>query len=638
MIHTHRPGAHRGRRSASVRALAAASLLALIAAACAGDDDDGAGEPEDATSETPAGDTGDSGDTGTGDTGTNDTGDGEEAGEPVHGGHLVYGVEADTDNPWPPFAASYATSGYIPLSAITDSLFVADADAQPAPHLAESAEPNDDYTEWTIEIREGIEFHDGTPLDAEAVKFNIETCVGSPLTGTAYSEVGDITAEGQTVTIQTRTGPWVKLPVYFQQGACGHMLSKEWLQSLPDVPHRNEESPYYDEELAATPADGDPAAPVGVGAFVFESYQPGNGNSFTAVRNENYWRGPNGITGEELPYLDSIEAVVAVDIDSRANALRSGQFDVIHTANADSIAEFQDDDNFETEASDLFGDTGYLMMNVAEGTNYLTEAELDPEDANADNPLLTLACRKALAHATDRDRIAEERGAGIIQPANGPFPPGSVGHLDDSGYPEYDPAAAQEEMDACLAEQGTDQIQFSFNTTNDPFNVETNQLIISMWQEVFGDQVQADIQPIEQGQYIGLALFGDFDMFGWRNHGGTDPDQQILWWTSLGSTPIGAQALNFGRFNDEVIDENLAIIRTDPDPDARAAAAEEVNRRFGEQVYNLWTTWTLWGVISTDYVNDKFQMSLPDGGESLGLAMSGRHPVAQIWCEGGSCE
>ena len=40
----------------------------------------------------------------------------EDEGEPVKGGTLVYGVEADTANAWPPYRASYATSGYIPLS------------------------------------------------------------------------------------------------------------------------------------------------------------------------------------------------------------------------------------------------------------------------------------------------------------------------------------------------------------------------------------------------------------------------------------------------------------------------------------------------------------------------------------------
>ena len=64
-----------------------------------------------------------------------------------------------------------------------------------------------------------------------------------------------------------------------------------------------------------------------------------------------------------------------------------------------------------------------------------------------------------------------------------------LGYLEDTGYPTYDPDAAVEEMDTCLSELGTDSIEFTFNTTNDPFNVESNALIISMWDEAFGDSV-----------------------------------------------------------------------------------------------------------------------------------------------------
>jgi peptide/nickel transport system substrate-binding protein len=595
--------------------LGALAVLMLAAAACGGNngDDDDAGDANQSTS-------------------------GDE-GEPVQGGTLVYGLEADTANGWAPYRTSCATSCYIPLSSVSDSLFAYNDDGQFVPLLAESVDHNDDYTEWTFTIREGVKFHDGTPLDAEAVKFNIETCVGSPLTGAAYASVGPITASGQTVTIETKNGPWVALPAYFGYGQCGYMFSKDWLSSLPDVPQRSPNSPFYDAALAATPADGDPAAPVGLGAFKFESYEPGNGNSFRAVRNDDYWRGPNGITGEDLPYLDAIEAVAAVDIDSRVNALKSKEFDIIHTANAEAIAQqLMDDDSLETVTSDRYGETNYIMLNTAQGTNLMTGAAMDPEGKNADNPMVNVHCRRALAHGIDLDRLAEERGGGISTPADGPFPPGSIGYLEDSGYPAYDVDAAQEEMDTCLSELGTDSISFDFNTTNDPFNVETNTLIVSMWQEAFGDEVNATITPIEQGQYIGIALLGNFDVFAWRNHGGTDPDQQLVWWISAASAPIGSQALNFGRFSDEVIDENLITIRTNPDEDARMEAAENINKRFGEEVYNLWLGWTIWGISSQPYVNDQVLNTLPDGSKGIELAFAGRHQVNQIWCDEGKCE
>jgi ABC-type transport system substrate-binding protein len=150
-------------------------------------------------------------------------------------------------------------------------------------------------------------------------------------------------AEGQVVTLTTQS-PWVSLPAAFASGhGCSYMLSGEWLKTLPDLPQRDPANPVYDEAIAAVPASGDPAQPVGLGAFKFESYTPGNGNSFKAVRNDDYWRGdgPNG-TGEGMPYLDAIEIVVSVDIDGRSNAVRSGEFHIMHTSNTDEIARFME--------------------------------------------------------------------------------------------------------------------------------------------------------------------------------------------------------------------------------------------------------------------------------------------------------
>jgi peptide/nickel transport system substrate-binding protein len=322
---------------------------------------------------------------------------------------------------------------------------------------------------------------------------------------------------------------------------------------------------------------------------------------------------------------------VAVDIDSRGNGLRSGQFDIIHSSNSDAIKQFEDDDSLETIATSLFGDTSYIMLNVAEG-------DTDPDGKNANSPLLNVHCRRALAHAIDVDRYIEEREAGLSLKANGPFGPGMLGYLEDTGYPTYDPDAALEEFDTCTSELGTDTIEFTYNTTNDPFNVESNTLIISMWQEVFGDAVKATITPIEQGQYIGLALTGTFNAFGWRNHGGIDPATQAYWWASTSSAPIGSLALNFGRFKDPEMDALFETIKSDPDPAARKEAAESVNKIFGEQVYNFWTYWALWGVIEQPYVNGLETNTLLDGGEGVGLAFSGRHQMNQIWCDEGVCD
>ena len=180
------------------------------------------------------------------------------------------------------------------LKTVSDALFTISTEGEPVPLLLESVDPNADYTQWTMHVRDGIKFPDGTPLDGAAVKFNIDTCLASPLTASAYAQIDHTEASGQDVTLFTKS-PWVSLPSRFlDQGTCSFMFSPKWLGSLANVPQRTEGSPVYDAALAATPADGDAQKPVGLGAFMYKSYTPGNGNTFVAVRNPDYWRGPEG--------------------------------------------------------------------------------------------------------------------------------------------------------------------------------------------------------------------------------------------------------------------------------------------------------------------------------------------------------
>ncbi|MFV0257193.1 MAG: ABC transporter substrate-binding protein, partial [Acidimicrobiales bacterium] len=600
-------------RSATVRLVALLGALAMVAAACgaSGTNSDQASS-DDTTASSVAADRAE---------GEAKGADTRDTGEPVRGGTLVYGVEADSANPWVPYATSCAISCRMILGAISDSLFITQDDGEIVPYLAESAEPNEDHTVWTVTIRDGITFHDGTPLDGEAVAYNIRTCWKSPLTGPAFLGLEDVTFEGQTVTM-TYANPEAVGPKLLREETCGFMFSKAWLETLPNNPLLSEE-----EKAAAT---GDSAKPVGLGAFRFVSYTPGNGNSFVTERNDDYWRGdgPNSVTGEGYPYLDGIEFVVAVDIQGRSNGLQSGQFSIIHTANADEIAKFEADTDFFTLQANDYGETSYILLNDAIGDNPTLAAirgvptlEMDPGAANATSPLIHLSCRKALAHAIDRDRWAQERGAGLVTPANGPFPPGSMGYLEDTGYPEFDVEAAKAEWETCKQEVGTNPVQLTFNTTNDPFNVESNELTASMWRDVFGEELQVSISPVEQGQYIGLALAGDFQAQGWRSHGGVDPTEQWYWWNSATASPIAVDgselALNFGRFQDPEMDAQFEIIRQNPDPAARKAAAEEVNRLFGENVWNFWYVWTLWGVIANPNVQHITSIPIPDAGDSI---------------------
>ena len=641
------------------------AVFALIAVACGGGDDGdttGAPAPEPDTTEAD-----ESAPATTASEEQEEVVEAREAGEatgedvretetgPVHGGKLVYGIEADTANPFVHYASSCAISCRMIFRAVTDSLYITDSDGEIVPYLVESEIPNEDYSVWTLTIRDGITFHDGTPLTGEAVAYNVNLCRLSQLTGPAFLGIADVTGEGQTVTVTASPGqPLAPGPGPGARAeTCGQMFSPAWLETLPNNPlYVSPASPLPAEarEAARAAATGDPSAPVGLGAFRYVSYTPGNGNSFIAERNPDYWRGPNGITGEELPYLDEIEFVVAVDIQGRSNGLKAGQFDIIHTANADEISKYEGDPDFVTLQANNFGETSHNLINVASGVNPWLQAvrgaeepiPMDPLGLNATNPLVHLSCRKALAHAFDGERFANERHQGLVKVANGPFPPGSIGYLEDTGYPSYDLDAAQAEFEQCKADSGQNPVAFAFNTTNDAFNVESNELIVSMWSDAFGDELAVSITPIEQGQYINLALVGVFQMQGWRNHGGVDPSEQWYWWSPFTASPVDPSvpelALNFGRFLDPAIFDALNVIRHVPDPAARQAAAEAVNRAFAANVWNLWTYWTLWGIIANPRVQNITDLPIPGNAENTFPVISGKHHLGQIWCTDGNCQ
>ncbi len=182
-----------------------------------------------------------------------------------------------------------------------------------------------------------------------------------------------------------------------------------------------------------------------------------------------------------------------------------------------------------------------------------------------------------------------------------------------------------------------DPISFRFRSTNDPFNVETNQLIVSMWDDAFGDLIDVELEVIEQGEYVNQVVVGSYEMANWRQHGGADHDTQLRFWISATAAPIGTPTFNFGRFHDPDLDALADASRATTDPDERREIFEDMNRLFGERVYILPTTWTLWAMIANPYVQDIAPLTTADGVDTFPV-IAGAHSVTQIWCTGGSCE
>src|SRR4029079_16081001 len=108
----------------------------------------------------------------------------------------------------------------------------------------------------------------------------------------------------------------------------------------------------------------------------------------------------------------------------------------------------------------------------------------------------------------------------IPQIASGPFGPGSVGYLQDEGFPAFDLQKAKDEVAAYKNDTGKD-LSFTYGGTPDPKGVETQNFIKAMF-EAAGMKVST--YTVEQTQYINVAVARNFQMYGWRNFPGSDPN------------------------------------------------------------------------------------------------------------------
>src|SRR5690349_3853375 len=99
---------------------------------------------------------------------------------PVDGGAIVYGYDSDP-NGLSSVANAWDQSGLLVANALFDTLAAYDATGTPQPYLAQSFEHNSSYTQWTVHVRPGVRFHDGTLFDADAGLKMVEALRKSPV-------------------------------------------------------------------------------------------------------------------------------------------------------------------------------------------------------------------------------------------------------------------------------------------------------------------------------------------------------------------------------------------------------------------------------------------------------------------------
>lgn len=512
----------------------------------------------------------------------------DQAGKPARGGQLVYGLEAEVGTTGYCLPeAELAISGMQVARSLYDTLTIPDEDGDYVPYLAKAVDHDDSYEVWTISLRPGVTFHDGSLLDAKVVKNNLDAYRGayegrSPLLFTfVLDNIAEVEALNELTVRVTMKEPWVAFPaVLYASGRLGMMA-----QAQLDAPKAD----------CAT-------KPIGTGPFSFVSWQ--RDQALKVRRYPKYWQ--EAPDGKPYPYLNAIEFRPVQNSDSRIAQLQQGELNMMHTSTSSDMAEtlpaLRDSGAINLLVSSEKAEVAYIMMNTDVA------------------PLDDRATRLAVAHAIDRETLNEKSNKGFPELAQGPFAPTVLGHLEDTGFPGYDLEAAKEQV-AKMKAAGEDT-SLDLLTSAGPVAVRQSQIQKGMLEEA-GFDVTLEIET--EADLIKRVISGDYELAAFRNQPGEDPDMNTIWWYGE-DNPV-----NFGRFNDPVINENLEIGRTDPDRTTRREAYEAINQQFAKEVWNVWLWHSPWAVAEASNVHGILGPDLPgDQGPPSARLVTG-HSLLGVW-------
>jgi ABC-type transport system substrate-binding protein len=439
-------------------------------------------------------------------------------GEAVRGGTLrgaVVGPITSLD----PFTSKLSSGDSITYRFLYNSLLEISSTGELMPEIASSWTISEDGLTYTFTLVEGVTFHDGTVLDAEAIKWNLERYKQE---GSSYASadrlrvIAEIDATDPATLVITLSTP--NTPFLTNVGA------------VPIVSPTAAEAMGEDFQLKA----------VGSGPFTSVSWEPGSTATFE--RYESYWEvAPDG---EPFPYLDEVVIEGVPDDSVRLLNLQSGQFEVNERINPRDVAAISADPNIQ-------------IIETAHATPYIVA--LNPTKAPFDNKAL----RQAVQFGLDRQAIIDNISFGTGYTIPIAFIKDSWFYIDEPS-PVYDPEQAK----ALLAEAGyPDGIDVTFTIINRP----TDNLIAQIAKaQMDAIGIRTTIEVLERTTWVDLwtAREGEMGIL----QGGMnpiDPDGQSGWWSDT-------SLANYAGYDNPEIRELISQANQTTDQAERLALWKEV--------------------------------------------------------------
>lgn len=435
------------------------------------------------------------------------------------------------------------------MDLVYESLVQIDGKGKIIPELATSWEPSADFKTWTFELRSGVKFHDGTPFDAEAVKFNYDRILRVPGQSggawTNYADENTVEVVDEDTVVFRLTKPFPGLPT--------DMLYIRYKIASPTYIQEHSTTADPDAmEFLATNASG-------TGPFKLVEFVPDQRVVFE--KNADYWGGEPG--GKSMPKVDGVTFQIIKDPETARIELEAGRVDIIESP---PPAQF---DALRATAGVTIA--GYKIPRIA----YLTVDVSKP-------PFDDVKIRQAVAHAINYQELMDSGELGTAFPLCGLIPDGLMEVIPQDTslclYP-YDVAKAK----ALMAESSQPN-GFTIDLTYAPernggFPVEA-QLLQAYLAEI---GIQSNIQPLDAVAQVAKMAEGAYGiaLFVW-NAGIPDADDTAGWLYDQSRLPTNESWV--GSFWDDTqVQGDMQKARELTDVNERAALYMAADRKAMEE-------------------------------------------------------
>ena len=472
------------------------------------------------------------------------------AGTPVAGGTVTFAMENDLINGDPMLSTAFVDRNVHYL--MYDALLRSDAKGTIVAGLATKWETSSDGKTFTLTLREGVSYQDGTPFNADSVKWNLDryrTEAKSARKGELGSVDSVTVVDPKTVKINLKV-PYSPLAAQLVDRA-GMMLSQKAVEA-------------GGADFTRKPVN------AGTGPFAF--VEAVKDDHITLAKNPKYWEKDK--SGNQLPYLDKLIIKPITDGTVRVTQLKTGDAQAVNNVPGKDVADMRKSTDLTWIEAPNFGFNSIIFNNAP---GYVFNE---------------IKYRQAVATAIDRQELLDKVSFGVGAVAYGPIAPAHFA-FDPNFKPfTVDPAKAKALVDSV----GKGPLSFTLIiAAGDPGQVQFATLIQA---QMLKAGIDMKIQSLEFAQILDQQtkhIFKDATLVGWS--GRLDPDGNTY------DHIVTGKPFNDASYSSKTVDDAMDQQRTLSDPAARKPLLRKAEETVVTEAGRVWYSFRITGIATAKKVH-----------------------------------